>query len=376
MAVIVLSNKVKLILGVDSLSPTLTGIGRYTWELATRLEKNPEIAQISYFRPGLFVREPSILINKKKIFSTSHVKVPNFLHKMYWTERSKNQVFHAPNFFLPSYVQCGVATVHDLSVFKFPETHPIERVRMFDKFFMRTLDIAQHLITPSETVRQEVIDYFNWPSHQITAVYNGVASDFYPRKSHQVSAVLKRYGLTVNTYTLCVSTIEPRKSIDRLIAAYAQLPKKMTSLFPLVLIGHKGWNSEGLHEQIETAQHAGWLHYLGFVEEKDLSSLYAGARLCVYPSIYEGFGLPVAEAMASGVPVITSNRSCLPEIADGAATLIDPDDISAFTLSLETALTDEVWRESAITKGLLVARKYTWDECIVRTVGVYQTLNH
>jgi glycosyltransferase involved in cell wall biosynthesis len=135
------------------------------------------------------------------------------------------------------------------------------------------------------------------------------------------------YGLSHGSYSLCVTTIEPRKRIDSLLAAYARLPEKLRVVYPLILVGGKGWRSEHLHQAIDAAANAGWLHYLGFVPEDDLPALYAGARLFVYPSSYEGFGLPVIEAMASGVPVVTSNRSCLPEIASGAAKLVDPDDV-------------------------------------------------
>ena len=120
-------------------------------------------------------------------------------------------------------------------------------------------------------------------------------------------------------------------------------------------------------------QNAGWLRYLGFVPEADLPALYAGANLFIYPSIYEGFGLPVVEAMASGVPVITSNCSCLPEVAAGAAKLVRPDDLDAFMANIEEALTDVEWRQQAVANGLRVAKRYNWVECVKRTVNVYKT---
>jgi alpha-1,3-rhamnosyl/mannosyltransferase len=170
-----------------------------------------------------------------------------------------------------------------------------------------------------------------------------------------------------------VSTIEPRKLIDKLLAAYARLPEKMQLAYPLVLVGGVGWRSEHLHQAIKAGQSAGWLHYLGFVEEDDLTELYAGARLFVYPSSYEGFGLPVVEAMASGVPVVSSDRSCLQEITSGAAKLVNPDDVDMLRDSIEEALIDTVWRQEAIDKGLQVAALYSWDECIRRTVSVYKS---
>ncbi len=170
---------------------------------------------------------------------------------------------------------------------------------------------------------------------------------------------------------LCVSTIEPRKRIDSLLAAYARLPREILATYPLVLAGGSGWQSESLHAAIDAARSAGWLRYLGFVDEADVPAIHAGAHLFVYPSIYEGFGLPVAEAMASGVPVVTSNRSALPEVAAGAARPADPDDLDALCVAIEASISDSVWPHHAIAKGLQIARQYNWDECLEQTLLIY-----
>jgi alpha-1,3-rhamnosyl/mannosyltransferase len=130
--------------------------------------------------------------------------------------------------------------------------------------------------------------------------------------------------------------------------------------------------SENLHQDIENATREGWLRYLGFVAERDLPFLYAGARLFVYPSIYEGFGLPVLEAMASGVPAVTSNHAVLQEVAQGASLLAEPDDHDALLEGIRRGLTDEDWRSSAKIAGLRVAGGYSWDRCVEETIGVYR----
>lgn len=154
--------------------------------------------------------------------------------------------------------------------------------------------------------------------------------------------------------------------------AYALLPKKLQSQHPLILVGSMGWLCDALHLQIQVLSSLGWVKHIGFVAEDDLPMLYAGARLFVYPSIYEGFGLPVIEAMASGVPVITSDRTSLPEISQGAALLIDPDNIDRLKDAISLGLQDEGWRASAIVKGLLVAKQYTWENCAAQTLHVYE----
>lgn len=361
----------KLILSVDALSPALSGIGRYTWELANRMAQIPHIQKVRYFRFGQWINDPSALLTESPPGRKCNFKYPRWVNDWYWQQTCRGQVFHGPNYFLPSYAENGVVTVHDLSVFKFPETHPIERVKHFESLFRQTLDIASHLITDTEVTRLEVMDFFGWPAERITSVHLGVSAGFMPRSANDLAPTLLRFGLKPGEYALCVSTIEPRKRIDALLEAYSQLPVSLRTTYPLVLVGDKGWRNEHLHELIDRGQHAGWLHYLGFVPEADLPLLYAGARLFTYPSIYEGFGLPVIEAMASGVPVITSDRSCLPEVAAGAAMLVNPDDTEALTAGLEEGLAHSEWREKALVCGLQVAARYDWAECVKQTTAVY-----
>ncbi|MET3139227.1 glycosyltransferase involved in cell wall biosynthesis [Undibacterium sp. GrIS 1.2] len=365
----------KLILAVDALTPSLSGIGRYAWELTSRLAQAGDIDRIRYIRNGRWVGDPAALLadgytDQSEPFS----KYPRWAKKFCWQQTCKGEVFHSPNYFLPEYADKGVATVHDLSVFKFPETHPVERVKHFEKSFDKTLKIASHLITDSEVTRQEVMAYFSWPGDKISAIHLGVSPLFASRAPEDLKPVLQPYGLHPGGYSLCVSTIEPRKRIDSLLEAYARLPAHLLAAYPLVLVGGKGWRSDHLHIMIEAGQRAGWLHYLGFVSEVDLPAIYAGAHLFMFPSIYEGFGLPVIEAMASGVPVITSNRSTLPEVSSGATMLVDPDDQELFLSSIRTAIEDTSWRAQAIKNGLAAAKKYNWDVCLKKTMDVYRNI--
>jgi alpha-1,3-rhamnosyl/mannosyltransferase len=359
----------KLIFAVDALSTKLSGIGRYTWELTRRFMGTTQLEQIRYYRLGRWVRDPSLLLTQPA--RKPLLPYPQWAKNWYWSHACREQIFHSPNYFLPKYAENGVITVHDLSVLKYPETHPIERIKQFEQQLMHSLKIARHIITDTETTRQEVITYFNWPPERITAIHLGIAPTFTPRPLAELRTPLQRYGLKPGSYTLCVATIEPRKGIANLLAAYRQLPATLRMAYPLVLVGGKGWQSESIHQTIAQAQQAGWLHYLGFVDERDLPLLYAGARLFVYPSIYEGFGLPVAEAMASGVPVITANRSTLPEISAGAAQLIDPDDVDALSTAIASKLLDSTQRVSMITQGLTVATRYSWELCFQQTLAVY-----
>jgi glycosyltransferase involved in cell wall biosynthesis len=373
---------VKLVLSVESLSENLTGIGRYTWELAQRLPLHAMLHDVLFYRNGRWVTKPADLVHPgAKLSGSAKTKARFRLKQPRWLREARNRmacrgkVFHGPNFFLPACAEVGVATVHDLSVFKYPETHPAERIRQFERDFKASMARAAHLITDSEATRQEVIDFLAWPGEKITAVPLGASSQFAPKTAEVLVPGLNKYGLTPKGYTLCVSTLEPRKKIANLLQAYQCLPQSLREQYPLVLIGDTGWLSEALHREIDRLAGRGWLHYLGFVPEADLPLLYAGARSFVYPSVYEGFGLPVLEAMASGVPVVASIFSSLPELTQGSALLLNPEDVDALARGIHTSLCNDDWRANAIDAGLAVAQTYSWDRCVEQTVAVYQKIN-
>ena len=291
-------------------------------------------------------------------------------------QHCRGQLYHGSNYFIPACADIGVATIHDLSVFRFPETHPAERVRQFETHFQATLDRATHLITDTEAIRQEVIGTFAWPAERITTVPLGVSDSYRPRASSETVEILSNYGLVHGGYSLCVSTIEPRKKIDALLTAYGRMPVFLLKRFPLVLIGGTGWRSEGLHQLIESCCARGWMKFFGFVPQTDLPVLYAGARLFAYPSCYEGFGLPVLEAMASGVPVVTSTDRALAEVVGTAALKVEPYDNDSLLNGVVRGLEDEGWRETVSVAGLKRARHLTWERCVEQTAAVYRKINN
>jgi alpha-1,3-rhamnosyl/mannosyltransferase len=368
---------VKVILSVEALEPVLSGIGRYTWELASRLPMSLDARDVRFYRNGLWIDDPAALLRHaqspaKKMAWRLPRSIRRWFNPIQLEFNCQGQVFHGPNYFIPACADIGIVTVHDLSVFKFPETHPEARIRHFEREFQSSMDRAVHLITDCESMRKEVMDFLGWPADKITAVPLGVSGDFAVKEASEIDARLKNYGLESGAYVLCVSTLEPRKKIDALLAAYRLLPRAVRELNPLVLVGPTGWLNEQLHQQIKQAEQEGWLRYHGFVNQPDLPYLFAGAKLFIYPSIYEGFGLPVLEAMASGVPVVASNSSTLAEVTQGMALLADPDDHEALKIVFFKALTDEVWRSSARIGGLRIASDLTWDRCVAATIDVYR----
>jgi glycosyltransferase involved in cell wall biosynthesis len=359
----------RLGLTVDSLSSNLTGIGRYTWELCSGLAQHPAIADLGYFRFNQWISDPECFI----LGDGRKSRLPGFIRQWQAQRGFQNRLVHGTNYFLPRMADSGVITVHDMSVLLHPETHPIARVRDFEREFVRSLERAMHVITDSEATRSELITHMGYPAEQVTAVHLGVSENFRPQDDNQLAEPLQRiFGEAIGEYILSVATFEPRKRIEAAITSHARFCDDTGRTIALVLVGAKGWGNEGLHELIEKEQARGRLIMLGYVAEADLPVLYAGARLFLYPSVYEGFGLPPIEAMASGVPTIVSDRSCLPEVTRGAAMMVNPDDTDALSGAIERGLDDDKWREAAIQAGLEVAAHYSWQRCIKETVNVYR----
>jgi glycosyltransferase involved in cell wall biosynthesis len=368
----------KLVLSVEALSPNLTGIGRYAWELAQRLPQHALLQDVRFYRNGQWIKQPAHLLEAPSPIHNvrkPRFKLPRRMRDWGMSIACHGSVFHGPNFFLPACADKGVITVHDLSVFKFPETHPADRIKQFERDFSRSVAQAEHVITDSQTTRAEVMAFTGLPASRVTAVPLGVSAAFIPMANQDIAQPLTNYGLVPGAYALCVSTLEPRKKVGQLLAAWRLLPQGLRKAYPLVLAGTNGWLSQILQDEIRQGELQGWVKRLGYVPEHDLPLLYAGAALFVYPSTYEGFGLPPIEAMACGVPVVVSDQSCMPEVTQGAALMANPDNVDDFCQTLEKGLTDSGWRQSAIIAGQRVAATYTWQRCVDETVAVYQQLS-
>ncbi len=359
---------------VDALSPQLTGIGRYCWELAQRLPAHPDIKAIEFYMGAERVRDPARLLSTSSEPTRRFWKLTSPFGE---AQRRRNippvaDVVHGPNYHLPDWAEKGVITVHDLSVFKFPEMHPVDRVAQFEREFRRTLERTSHIITDCETIKGEVLEFTGFPTSQVTVVPLGVGPEFEPLDEADRLPVLFKHRLPLTGYGLTVSSLEPRKRIDRLLAAWSQLPRPLRSAYPLVVAGASGWHNDELRSVIAKGQSEGWVIPLGFVSAEDLPAIYAGASLFVYPSVYEGFGLPPLEAMASGVPTIVADASCLPEVTKGGAKLVQPEDIESFATAIAESLENSEWRLEAASLGIQIAGSYSWQASVDQTVQVYE----
>ncbi|MGF6661619.1 glycosyltransferase involved in cell wall biosynthesis [Paraburkholderia atlantica] len=363
----------ELVLAVDAIVPPLTGIGRYAWELAQYYSHcDAESIRVRFDFHGTWVDDVAGLLNEgpPRVGRRAGKFLPARAIRWWRRHEARDRVYHGPNYFLPEDVERGIVTVHDLSVFKYPQTHPIERLKQFERNFASTLKRASHIITDSEATRREVAEYFGWSLSDISSIRLGVPQQFRRYETAELGEPLSKYGLIPGRYSLCISTLEPRKRIDQLLHVYRNLPATVLKRYPLVIGGSKGWLSDELSAQIREGEEEGWLRYLGFIPENVLPIIYAGSRAFLYPSMYEGFGLPVLEALASGIPTLTANCSSLPEVANGAAWLVEVDDHGALLDGIVKVLCDDEWRSFAVARGLAVASETTWAKCAQQTLEV------
>ena len=262
-----------------------------------------------------------------------------------------------------------VFTLHDLSLMNFKTYHPKERVWFFDLFFPRRLKYADHIITVSEFIKQEICEKLSISQSRVSAVHLACDPFFFPRPVHEVSRVKEKFNLPDN-YLLFVGTLEPRKNLSLIIDAMPAIPEEIG----LVLTGWSGWGDKDWMKRIKQNHLSHRVHMPGYVSENDLAALYSGAIAFVYPSFYEGFGLPVLEAMACKCPVITSNRASLPEVAGNAGILIDPNDHEALAHEITKIAEDSQLRESLISKGLLQASRFSWEKCARKTKQIFSEM--
>ncbi len=363
------------------LSP-LTGIGQYAHHLALGLQQ-PEDVNVSFFYGSGWSSE----VRTKPLPSVTTIKtlVRRLMPNSYGVARAIQQhqfsrgarqtqydLYHEPNFLAYRFDGPSVITVHDLSWIRFPEMHPVERVRAMDKYFQPGLERASLILTDSEFIKRELMDVFGVNPELIRPVFLGVETLFHPRSVDETRAVLDPHGLVHGRYLLAVGTLEPRKNLAAALHSFMQLAPQLRKRFPLVLVGMKGWHTSALEQQIAPLVAAGEVRQLGYLPREDLATIVAGATILIYPSIYEGFGLPPLEAMACGVPVITSNVSSIPEVVGDTGLMMDPQDVDGFSKGMETLLTSPDIREDMAHRALERSAQFTWPQCVSQTIDSYR----
>ena len=281
-------------------------------------------------------------------------------------------LFHATEHLLmPLYGIKTVMTVHDLIFKLYPEHHKRLNYWFLNAAMPLFVRRADAIIAISEATKRDLISAYGTPAEKIHVIYEAAASHFQPQSGSQIEMVRKHYHLP-EKFILVVGTIEPRKNYSRLLDAIVTLRKAFPDLY-LVVVGSKGWLYEPFLQHIEKLDAQEWVIFPGFMPDEDLPAVYAASTLTAMPSLYEGFGLPILEAMASGVPVASSHAASLPELGGDAAEYFDPLHVESIIDTLHKLLIDADKRFSMREAGFQQAAKFSWDHAARETGAVYDT---
>jgi glycosyltransferase involved in cell wall biosynthesis len=267
-----------------------------------------------------------------------------------------------------------VLTIHDLTTRRFPDMHVAENAALHATKERFARDRADRIIADSEATRRDIVRELNIPPEKISVVYAAADTRFRPHTPEETQTTLERYSLTHNRYILSVGTLEPRKNYVRLIEAYAMLHDRYAPaehLPPLIIAGGNGWKYDAILAAPEQTGVAGFVRFLGRVPDDDLPALIAGSRVFVYPSLYEGFGLPPLEALACGVPVVVSHAASLPEVVGDAGLYCDPYDPHDIARQIAALLEDNDLALRLRYASVIRARQFSWERAARETLAVY-----
>jgi len=283
-----------------------------------------------------------------------------------WAARG-GDIFHTTHLLrrIPRKVRL-TATIHDMTCWLMPELHPAANLRA-ERSFADILKRADGVIAVSESTKRDAVHVLGLDPEKIETIHSGVSSAFFDVTAKAAREAAERYGLQ-RPFVLFVGTIEPRKNIDALLDAYAALAPSLQEQFELVLAGPRGWARPETMARLRKARH------LGYIPEADLAPLTAAATVFVYPSFYEGFGFPVAQAMAAGVPVVTSDVSSLPEVAGDAALLVDPRSTAELREALTRLLLSPDLRKELAARGSVRAKQFTWERCAAQSLRFFENV--
>jgi glycosyltransferase involved in cell wall biosynthesis len=283
-------------------------------------------------------------------------------------------IFHATDFVLPPTLPgCKtILTVHDLSFVRVPESASPRLKAYLDEVVPRSVARADHVLADSEATKQDLIDIYGTSADKITVLLSGVDRAFRPiTDQHLLHQVRTKYGIPEGPYVFSVGTVQPRKNYERLMEAIHLLREKGIHLH-IVIAGGKGWLDSPIYARIHSLKMQDQVHFIGFADEVDLPVLYSGAICSPFVSLYEGFGIPILEAMACGTPVVTSNISSMPKVAGDAALLVDPYDVEAIAEAIRQIAENHQLRITLINKGIEHAKNFTWEKSAHHLNEIYR----
>lgn len=346
----------------------ITGVERYTINLIRSLIEVDDNNQYFVFFKKRCPSQLADLVPRLEVFISPFKN--RVVTDQLWLPciAKKLDILHCPAFPSPLFYKGKtVLTIHDATLWKYPETRSKGGEFYYSPLFPQAIRKSSRIITVSRNSKKDLIHYLNIPDNLITVIYEGIDDSFTKRNLQQSSEVKTKYNLP-DRYILTVGTLEPRKNLDMLIKAFEIFLRKYDTDHKLVIVGRKGW-----HKSLNIAKELkSYVVLTGFVGEEHLPAIYRLADLFVFPSIYEGFGFPILEAMACQTPVITSNASSLPEIGGNACLYADPYNPSDFAEKISIILNDKSLYDDFIKKGRERIKRFSWRETAESTLKVYQ----
>lgn len=361
-----------------------SGIGVYTYELTKRLQNFKDIEFegniFNFFNRNYIEKDIEGLHIKKYICSL----FPYGVYRRIWSYvpikynflfRTNSDIYQFFNFVIPPNISGKViTTIHDLTYILYPNTMDTSNRKRLEKDMKSTVKRADYIITISESSKRDIIKYLHVDENKIQVIYPGV-DEIYKKvlNSDEITTVKNKYNIH-GKYLLYLGTLEPRKNIETIIRAYNCFEKSDKDNVKLVLAGKKGWLYESIFKLVKEFNIEDNVIFTDYIDDMDKAPLYQGAEVFLFPSLYEGFGIPVIEAMASGIPVITSNSSSLPEAAGDAAIITEPLDYKKISESIERILNEDGLREKMVAEGIKQANKFNWDLSAEKLKTIYYDL--
>ncbi len=358
-----------------------SGIGVYTYELTKRLENFKDIkfqGNIFNFlnRNDIEQDIPDLTLNKNicSLF-------PYSIYRRIWRcmpikynvlFRNDADIYQFFNFIVPTNISGKViTTIHDLTYILYPETMDKKNRERLKKDMINTVNRVDYILTISENSKNDIIKYLNIPEDKITVIYPGV-DEMYKQvlDEKHIEKIKRKYNI-IGRYLLYLGTLEPRKNIETIIKSYNDFIKSSDEDIKLVLAGKKGWLYDSIFNLVSEYGLENNVVFTDYVDDSDKPALYQGAEIFLFPSLYEGFGIPVAEAMASRTPVITSNSSSLPEVAGDSAIITEPLDYRKISESIKKILRDSNIRQKMIENGIKQVEKFNWDDSAEKLRKIY-----
>ncbi len=365
-------------IGIDGLPLTesLAGIGHYTFELSQHLAQTEE-DEVDVISPKPF-QHSVISRSTNTPFRLTQVK-SGVLSRYWWTiglprhlRKTAVDIFHGTNFEIPLQNVCpSVLTIHDLSLLLFPKTHERRRVWRARLRLPLMVRRATMIITDSDSVKNEIELYLKVPETKIVRVYLASRKVFQPMSAEQTKDIRERLAVREN-FLLCAGTLEPRKNLQMLIQAFEEVTRAGAQPLQLVLAGQRGWLFSDLEKHLRTSAASANVLMTGHISDEELCALYSSCKAFIYPSIYEGFGLPPLEAMACGAPVIASRIPSVTEVLGSAALLVPPTSPLELTQALRELLKNEALRQELSAAGRKRATLFSWAATAAQTREVYQ----